>query len=110
MKVEEYLTENGSSPYAKWFKSLDPSAAAKVTVALLRMKSGNLSNVKWFDGIGEFKINWGPGIRIYLAKEGSKLIILFGGGTKKTQKKDIQEAKHLYQEYKERKKKGGGKK
>lgn len=109
MKVEEYLREDGSSPYAKWFKSLDSTAAAKVAVALLRMQAGNLSNIKWFDGVGEFKINWGPGYRIYLAKEGSKFIILFGGGTKKTQKKDIQQAKQLHQEYKDRKKRGGKK-
>jgi putative component of toxin-antitoxin plasmid stabilization module len=32
------------------------------------MEQGNLSNVEWFRGIGEYKIDWGPGYRIYLAK------------------------------------------
>jgi len=32
------------------------------------MELGNTSNVKWFAGIGEYVINWGPGYRIY--KEG----------------------------------------
>lgn len=103
MKIQEYLTPEGSSPYQKWFKSLDAIAAAKVTVAIMRMEQGNTSNIKWFDGIGEYKINWGAGYRIYLAKEGQKLIILFGGGTKKSQRADISEAKRLYQEYKSRK-------
>lgn len=110
MKVEEYITEDGSSPYQKWFDSLNANVAAKIAVAVLRMESGNTSNIKWFNGIGEYKINWGPGLRIYLMKEGNQLIILFGGGTKKTQKSDIAEAKRLAQEYKERKKKKGGRK
>jgi putative addiction module killer protein len=41
--------------------------------------------VKWFDGIGEYRIDWGPGYRIYLAQDGADLIILYGGGTKKRQ-------------------------
>ena len=55
-------------------------------------------------GIGEYRINWDPGYRIYLAQEGNQLIILFGGGTKKNQQADIDKARQLYREYKERKK------
>ena len=79
-------------------------AAAKVTTALLRLELGNLSNVKWFDGIGEYRIDWGPGYRIYLAKDGDALVILLGGGTKKGQQAVINRAKTLLQEYKLRKK------
>lgn len=103
VKVQEYLREDGSSPYQKWFDSLDPQAAAKVTVAKLRMERGLTSSVKWFGGIGEYKIDWGPGYRIYLAKDGQQLIVLFGGGTKKTQESDIQKAIELHDEYKARK-------
>lgn len=104
MEVQEYLREDGSSPYQEWFDSLDAQAAAKVTVAKSRLELGNTSNVKWFEGIGEYKIDWGPGYRIYLTQEGEELIILFGGGTKKDQQSDIDRAKELYQEYKMRKK------
>ena len=110
MKVQEYVREDGSNPYQKWFDSLDVQAAAKVTVAKARLELGNTSNVKWFDGIGEYKINWGAGYRIYLVQEGKQLIILFGSGTKKKQQADINKAKELYQEYKERKKKSKKKK
>ena len=79
-------------------------AAAKLTVAISRLALGNTSNIKWFRGIGECKIDWGPGYRIYLAQEGKKLIILFGGGTKKTQKTDINTARQLFKECKDRKK------
>ena len=104
VNVQEYIREDGTSPYQKWFNSLDHVAAAKVTVAKSRMELGNTSNIKWFRGIGEYIIDWGPGYRIYLAKEGNKLIILIGGGTKKTQKSDIRAAQSLFLEYKDRKK------
>ena len=104
IKVEEYLREDTSSPYKKWFDSLPAQAAAKVTVAKLRMELGNTSNIKWFDGMGEYVIDWGPGYRIYLAKDGDTLIILFGGGTKRGQQRDIDKAKVLLVEYKSRKK------
>ena len=107
IRVEEYLREDESSPYRKWFDDLEANAAAKVATALVRLEMGNTSNVKWFDGIGEFRIDWGPGYRIYLAKDGEVLVILFGGGTKKSQKKDIEKAKALHAEYKQRKKAAG---
>ena len=56
------------------------------------------------------QINWAAGYRIYLAKEGKELIVLFGGGTKKKQQADIDRAKKLYQEYKQRKKESKNKK
>lgn len=107
MKIQEYIREDGSNPYQSWFDNLDAIAAAKVTVAKSRLELGNTSSVKWFDGIGEYRIDWGPGYRIYLAQDGKQLIVLFGGGTKKSQQSDIDQAKELYQEYKRRKKQAG---
>jgi len=71
IRVEEFIRPDGSSPYRDWFDRLDAQAAAKVTTAKLRMELGNTSNVKWFAGIGECVIDWGPGYRIYLAKDAS---------------------------------------
>ena len=102
--VEEYLREDGTNPYKLWFDSLDTQAAAKIVTAKLRLELGNISSVKWFDGIGEYIINWGPGYRVYLAKDGDTLIILFGGGIKRGQQRDIDRAKELHAEYKTRKK------
>lgn len=103
-RLEEYVREDGDNPYQKWFNGLDAQAAAKVTVAKARLELGNTSNLEWFRGIGEYKIDWGPGYRIYLAKEGDALIILFGGSTKKDQQKAIDQAVALHDEYKARKK------
>jgi putative addiction module killer protein len=102
-RVVEFLLEDGSSPYADWFATLDPVAAAKVTVAKVRIEQGNLSNVEWFRGIGEYKIDWGPGYRVYLARDGKTIIVLLGGGTKKRQQKDIDRAVKLLESYKRRK-------
>jgi putative addiction module killer protein len=104
IRVEEYLCQDGTNPYKTWFDGLDPQAAAKIVTAKLRLELGNTSSVKWFDGIGEYVIDWGPGYRVYLAKDGDTLIILFGGGTKRGQQKDIERAKALHIEYKARKK------
>lgn len=103
MYVMEYIREDGTNPYKKWFDSLNSQAAAKVTVAKARLELGNTSNIKWFDGIGEYRIDWGPGYRVYLVQDGKNLVVLFGGGTKKQQQKDIKKAKELCQEYKSRK-------
>jgi putative addiction module killer protein len=88
IRVEEYILLDGTSPYKTWFDCLDAQAAAKVVTAKLRMELGNTSNVKWFAGIGEYVIDWGPGYRIYLARDGDTLIVLFGGGTKRQQQAD----------------------
>ena len=104
IKLEEYIREDGANPYQTWFNGLDAQAAAKVTVAKARMELGNTSSIKWFRGIGEYVIDWGPGYRIYLAKEGDALIILFGGSSKKGQQSAIDLAVALHDEYKARKK------
>ena len=102
-QILELLREDGTSPYAEWFGRLDAAAATKVTTATVRMEQGNLSNVKWFRGIGEYRIDWGSGYRIYLVKDGLKIIVLLGGGTKKGQQKDIERALALWEDYKRRK-------
>ncbi len=98
-KVEEYLREDGASPYEDWFMGLDTMAAAKITTVKLKLEQGNLSNVKWFRGIGEYRLDWGPGYRVYIGKDGDRLIILLGGGTKKGQQKDVERAVGMWKEY-----------
>ncbi len=102
MIIREYIREDGSIPFRRWFDRLNYQAAAKVSIALARMEIGNTSNIKWFSGLGEYKIDWGPGYRIYLLQDGDDLIVLLGGGTKKRQQKDIAKARELLKEYKAR--------
>lgn len=104
MIVDEYVRDDGSCPFRAWFDGLDAQAAAKVATAIVRLEMGNTSNVKWIGGgLGEYRIDWGPGYRLYLARDGDELIILFVGGTKKRQQADIDRANELLAEYKARK-------
>ena len=104
-KVVEYIRQ-GESPFGTWFSRLTGDAAAKAATALYRLEQGNLSNVKSVGkGVSEYKIDFGPGYRIYFGQEGNELVILLGGGSKKTQQKDINVAQELWAEYKARKEK-----
>lgn len=102
--VEEYLDDQGDSPFATWFQDLDAVAAAKVTVALLRIERGATSNVKGVgEGVLEFRIDFGPGYRIYFGRDGERLVILLAGGSKRRQDEDIVAAKARWRRYKARK-------
>jgi putative addiction module killer protein len=104
IEIREYVAADGRSPYAKWFDELNARAAAKVTTALARMEQGNLSNAKSVGaGVSEYRIDFGPGYRVYFGKDGDSIVILLGGGTKKRQQKDIEAAQKLWKEYKQRK-------
>jgi putative addiction module killer protein len=105
MKIVEYVDLRNRSPFASWFEDLDAAAAVKITVALVRVEQGNLSNVKSVgDGVLEYRIDFGPGYRIYFGREGNELVILLGGGTKRRQQDDIERAKENWRIYKERRK------
>ncbi len=104
-EVREYLTADGHSPYAKWFDNLNAQAAAKVAIAVTRIAQGNLSNAKSVGaGLQEYRVDFGPGYRIYFGRDGDRLVILLGGGTKKRQEVDIAHAQTLWTDYKRRKK------
>ena len=101
MEVREYLDRGGHSPFAAWFDRLNREAAAKVAAALARMHQGNLSNVKGVEsGVFEYRIDFGPGYRIYFGRDGEHLVILLGGGTKKRQQQDIKTALARWADYK----------
>jgi putative addiction module killer protein len=75
-----------------------------VTIALTRMEQGNFSNAKSVGaGVYECRIDFGPGYRVYFGKDGDRLVILIGGGTKKRQQKDIAAAQECWAAYKRRK-------
>jgi len=104
IEVREYITETGKSSFGKWFSNLSGPAAAKVTTALERITQGNLSNVRALGaGVSEYKIDFGPGYRIYFGKDGDTLVILVAGGSKKGQSQDIEIARTNWADYKKRK-------
>jgi putative addiction module killer protein len=104
IEIVECLNAQGRSPYRDWFLSLDPQAAAIVTVAIERLADGNTSRVKAIgEGALEIRIDRGPGYRIYFGWDGTTLVVLLGGGTKRRQHRDIAVALALWRLYKARK-------
>lgn len=104
IRVLEYLDSAGRSPLRRWFDDLDATAAAKISSALYRLGQGNFSNVEGVTGgIFEYRIDFGPGYRIYFGKDGSTVVILLGGGTKKRQSRDIKAAADAWTDYRRRK-------
>ena len=104
IEAREYVNPQGRSPFGSWFDSLDSGAATRVRVAIARMEAGNLSNVKGLGGgVLEFRLHSGPGYRIYFGRDGDTLIILLGGGRKARQRRDIEDARLLWSEYRRRK-------
>jgi putative addiction module killer protein len=104
IEVREFLDTRGRSPYAAWFDSLNGQAAAKVATAVTRLSLGNFSNVESVgSGVFEYKLDFGPGYRIYFGKDSDTMVILLGGGTKKRQARDISAALANWQDYKRRK-------
>jgi putative addiction module killer protein len=100
IKIEEYVTSDHKNHFSEWFNELPIDYAVKVAAARARMMAGSLGNVKPIDGtLKEYRIDWGPGIRIYLIHDGDLLIVLLGGGTKSGQAADIKQAKKLRDEY-----------
>jgi putative addiction module killer protein len=84
IEIREYFDEAGRSPYARWFDGLNAQAAAKVAIAVTRMGHGNFANVKGIGaGVYECRIDFGPGYRVHFGKDGDRLVILLGGGTKR---------------------------
>jgi putative addiction module killer protein len=103
--IAEYLDANGTSLFAGWFDGLDALAAAKVTVALQRIRQGNLSNAKGVGaGVLEYRIDSGPGYRIYFGRDGEHIVVLLGGGTKRRQERNIELAQARWADYRRRKK------
>jgi len=103
LELRYYLASDGASPFEEWFTNLDAPAAAKVAVALARLEQGNLSNLKVVgEGVLEYRINWGPGYRVYFGRDGGALVILLTGGTKQRQQRDIEAAKASWADYKRR--------
>ncbi|HEY8698425.1 MAG TPA: type II toxin-antitoxin system RelE/ParE family toxin [Rhizomicrobium sp.] len=100
----EYLDRSGRSPFGEWQSAIDELARTKVSIALLRLRDGNISHVKSVGGgVSELKIDFGPGYRVYFGRAGPIIVILLGGGSKKSQQTDIEKARARWADYKHRK-------
>lgn len=100
-EIDYYKTEDGAAPFRKWLEALrDVNGRARIRVRLDRARLGNLGDHKHLDdGVWEMRIDYGPGYRVYFAKEGNRLILLLVGGDKDTQRRDIAQATSYLQDH-----------
>jgi putative addiction module killer protein len=103
-EIRYYVAPSDLQPFAAWFADLEPVARAKVTRAIVRLEQGNFSNVKSVgESVLEYRIDFGPGYRVYFGRDGETLVILLTGGTKKRQQRDIGAAHAYWQDYRQSK-------
>lgn len=104
IEIRQYVDRLGEILSNVGLTKLDDGAQARITVSLDRLERGNLSAIKSVGaGVQELRVDFGPGYRIYFGRDGERLVILLGGGSKKRQQADIAAAQALWHEYKERK-------
>lgn len=88
--------------FRKWHAALrDRMAAEIVADRIARLRGGLLGDAKFFGGIGELRINYGPGYRLYFLQQNTILIVLLCGGDKSTQDRDLRAAKVIAKELKD---------
>lgn len=103
LEVVRYVAQDGRQPFIEWHRGLDANAAVRVDIVVGRMAAGNLADTKSVGaGVLERRIDWGPGYRIYFAREGNQRVVLLGGGTKQRQQVDIERARVRWADYKRR--------
>ena len=86
--------------YARWFDGLrDRQARARIDARIRRLSLGNPGDVEPVgEGVSELRIHYGPGYRVYFVHRGEKIVVLLGGGDKRTQNRDIKAAIKLAQD------------
>jgi putative addiction module killer protein len=74
---------------------------------VLRFSTGNLGDHKSVGGgVWEARVMFGPGYRIYFAKDGTQLVLLLAGGDKYTQSADVSRAQESWTAYQEGNRRG----
>ena len=101
-EIREYMdAESGRSFFGEWFTGLDAGTAARIDKYIRRLEAGNFGAAKTLgEGLCEVRTDFGPGYRVYYGRAGKTLIILLGGGSKRTQDADIAAARVRWKHYK----------
>ena len=82
--------------FREWHEGLrDRRAASRIAQRIARVEAGLLGDVKFFGGIGELRVDYGPGYRVYFVQRGDIVTILLCGGDKASQDDDIVLAKAM---------------
>ncbi len=90
-----FTRDTGQVPFEEWLGRLgDPVVKGRILAAVSKMAVGNFGDARSIKGVPalfEYRINTGPGYRIYYRVSGQTVVLLWGG-TKGTQTRDIERA------------------
>ena len=83
--------------FVAWLDDLkDKRAQIRIAARLRQAESGNLGDWQPIEGeVSELRVNYGPGYKLYFARRGRIIIVIFNGGDKSSQKRDIRRALKL---------------
>ena len=100
-EIKKLELQNGLVPFDVWFDSLrDRRMQAAVDARLTRVRAGNFGDCKSVGGgVFELRIALGPGLRVYYGRHGKRVVVLVGGGDKRSQSRDIRRAQELWQQF-----------
>ena len=86
-----------TAAFSEWYGGLrDARARARIDIRIRRVELGVPGDVKPVGAsISELRIDYGPGYRVDFVQRGKTLIVLLGGGDKRSQTADIKAAKAL---------------
>lgn len=98
------MTKEGKSPFSDWLEYRgDIRARAAIRARLNRIRLGNFGDCKPVgEGVFAFRVNFGPGYRVYFGQVGTEIVILLCGGDKSIQEKDIRKAQEYWVDYRSR--------
>ncbi|ROM49731.1 addiction module protein [Pseudomonas poae] len=90
-----------SDVFQEWLdSSRGKPARGRVLTRLDNAMMGNFGDCEAVgNGVSEMRIHYGPGYRIYFTRIGEVVYLLLIGGDKSTQKRDIQRAKQIADEF-----------
>ena len=104
MELRIYTDSQNRQPLAQWLGELkDIRARAQIRARLARIGAGNLGDCKPLrDGVQELRIDYGPGYRVYLSRQGPVLVLLLCGSDKGDQDRTIRQAIEYLEDWKQR--------
>ncbi len=105
-QVLYYQTVDERRPIEEWLSELkaDRRARAAILVRIDRIERGLIGDWKSVGGgVGELRVDYGPGYRVYFGRDGMTVVVLLCGGYKGTQSRDIGTARQYWRDYEKRK-------
>jgi len=95
--VQIYRALNKKEPFVEWLNSInDKRVLAKITRRIRRLEFGQFGDYKFLgEKLYELRFFVGPGYRVYYTVQGKRVILIIGAGDKKTQLKDIKNARKI---------------